>query len=102
MNGKKVRKRKGRVGRPPKAPADRAQGFKLWLAGRDAAALKALSKAKRLPLPQYVLGLVRDDLARAAVGAESGPVTDAQLFEVARGALALAESCKAELKGAKP
>lgn len=90
-----------RVGRPRKAPRDRAQSVKVWLSGRDAIALGALARARRLSLPQYVVGLVRDDLARAASDQPSGPITDERLFEITQDAFRLVKDLKAELKKAK-
>jgi hypothetical protein len=91
MKGRKVRKRPGR---PPKPPGEKAVGIKLWLSGRDAEAVGALAEAKGMTLSRYVVGLVVDDLAREAVGEESGPVTNAKVFELARAALDLAEKPK--------
>ena len=91
---KPAKTRKRRVGRPPKLPEDRAIGLKLWINGAEARQLHAVLKARRPHrTPQeYILVVLRNDLARAAAGQPSGPVTSKELFAVVRATLDLAEA----------
>jgi hypothetical protein len=99
----KVRRNRGRVGRPRKAKGEKAVPVKIWIAGRDLRTLAASAKARKMTVHEYILGLIRDDVAHALAGHRSGPVTNVHLLEALRSTLDatedLARAAEQRMKG---
>jgi hypothetical protein len=65
-------------------PKQKARGVKLWIGGRDLRTLIASAKARKMTVQEYILGLIRDDVAHAAAGRTTGPVTNVHLLNALR------------------